>query len=258
MTMLSTAEPGIGSNSGNDGEALTPSSSGDFDILADLRQELEQLSAANRAIFEELQSDTSVDVEGAATTEADAGSPAPRFAPVTCDADWVERQREYEALLEEKSETIRTLNLRVQQLEEGAAPPLSEVEIHDAAVLRMKAALEDQRRQLEEDEEALMRQMREMELALARDRADLARQRAELQRQQTDFQRELEGAARDPNLRERLISMQRRHGDAQGKRSADRSAERPLEPVAAVASVPVPVPPEPPRPKSSIIRRIFG
>lgn len=225
-------------------------SSNEFDILADLRKELEQLSAANREIFEELRSDPALDlgpVDSPVNGDAEAGSP---FAPAVSAEEWAEKEREYEEQLAEKDEQIRILQERVQKLEEEGLD-LDAVQIHDLAVERMKAKLEEQRRQLEQDEEAMMRQTREMELALAKDRAELARHRSELQRLQADFQRELETASRDGDLRERLIALQRRHQESQGKRVVERPAE-PADLPAAVA------PPPPARPKSSLIRRIFG
>ena len=55
--------------------------------------------------------------------------------------------------------------------------------------------------------------MSNLEMALAKDRAELARQRTELQRQQADFAREIETASRDPQLHERLASLHRRQQD---------------------------------------------
>ncbi len=125
---------------------------------------------------------------------------------------WAERQREYENLLDEKSEVIRTLHYRIQELEAqsaaGAATTLTE-DLPDAEnLLRLKRDLEEQRLQLQEDEDAMTEQMRQMELALSRDRAELARQRLEIQRLQADLNREIETATRDPGLRDRLASLQ--------------------------------------------------
>lgn len=248
MTMLTTdPEPGIGADAEvADAGVPSPYSTGDFDILADLRKELEQLSAANQAIFEQLHSDPVVNLDAATPMDAAGAERRPLFVPATTPSEWAQRQAEYEARLQEQSETIQALNLRIEQYEQGLVPALDPEQIHDAAVQRLRKQLEEQRRQLEEDEEALQRQMREMELAMAKDRADLARQRNELLRLQADFQRELETASRDPELRERLIGLQRRQQENQRPRTTP-----PPMPVPALPS-------EPPRPRSSILRRLFG
>jgi DNA repair exonuclease SbcCD ATPase subunit len=139
---------------------------------------------------------------------------------------WNERQREYESLLEEKSEVIRALHLKIQQWQEaasgGGAPgaegapqagPVNNAEEHQK-LLQLKRELDAQRHQLAEDEEALMVQMREMEMSMSRERAELARQRNELARIQSDLNRELEMASRDGGLRDRLAALQRRQEEA--------------------------------------------
>lgn len=136
---------------------------------------------------------------------------------------WAEQQREYEALLEEKSEVIRSLHLKIQQLKEEASQARSGGSVEDSAttealrqeVQQLRQQLERQQRQIEEDEEALHEQMKQMELAMSRERVEMARQRAELQRMYQEYQRELEMAQRDGNLRERLAALQRRQQDGQ-------------------------------------------
>jgi DNA repair exonuclease SbcCD ATPase subunit len=152
--------------------------------------------------------------------------------PDGIEAAWTERQREYEALLEEKSEVIRGLYLKIQELQSGPAavspaeaanaaatdlpatsPPPTDLAATDVSakeVLDLQRQLEEERRQLKDDEEMLMGQMRDMEMAMARDRAELARHRAELQRLHSDLARELENANRDSGLRERLLALTRR------------------------------------------------
>ncbi len=124
---------------------------------------------------------------------------------------WAERQREYEALLEEKSEVIRSLHLKLQERPESARRPANEAVPREEELCQLKEELEDQRRQLQEDEESVMAQMRAMELALSKDRAELARQRQEVQRLQSELNREIEQAGRDSGLRERLQSLRRPH-----------------------------------------------
>ncbi len=129
---------------------------------------------------------------------------------------WLDRQQEYEKLLDEKSEVIRTLHLRLQ--EQPASSGSGSSSSHHSGmvvggqaeeILRLKRGLEEHRRQLDEDEEAMMLQMRQMEMAMAKDRAEMARQRSEIQRMQAEHDRGLEQASRDPQLQERLHHMRR-------------------------------------------------
>jgi chromosome segregation ATPase len=159
--------------------------------------------------------------------------------------DWGERQREYEALLEEKSEVIRILHQKIRDLQEK--PPEVEGDVPSEDDLRqMKKELDDQRRQLEEDEEAMVSQLRAMEMSLSRDRAEMARQRQEVQRLQQELTREIELAGRDPALRDRLNNL---------RRPSDRG-KTPL-PAAAPAAPPA-SPAEPAKKNSGLLRRIFG
>src|SRR5262249_2180220 len=130
------------------------------DELARLRAENGQLRARVEELEQALQ----------------AGSPGQEL--------WLERQKEYETLLEEKSEVIRGLHLKIQEQGDGGgarAPAAADGGEGDGEVQSLKKQLEEQRRQLEEDEEALMQQMRQMEMAMSKDRAELARQRSEIQ-----------------------------------------------------------------------------
>jgi hypothetical protein len=156
------------------------------------------------------------------------------------DDTWVERQREYEALLEEKSEVIRGLYLKLQEQQESARRSPDEPIPKEEELLRIKEELDEQRRQLQADEESLMGQMRHMELALSKDRAELARQRQDVQRMQSELNHEVEQAGRDSGLRERLNSL-RRGQDAPKKD-------------AAVAAPPA----EAAQQHSGLFRRLFG
>lgn len=248
---MSTAllEPGNGS---------TLSSSDEFDLFADLRKELDELSAANRQILDELRSDPTVNL--------DAQDSALAELPVYTEAQWQEREKAHQAEVEEKTDIILNLEAELDKIRTEGLPELSPEEIHDAVVKRMRAELEEQRRQFEEDEAHLMQQLRAMELALAKDRADLARQRAELHRLHADFQRELEHAGRHSELRERLSAFQRRHTET-GKRASEPEVSQATIPtaVALTKHTPVDAPPAPERDKQSggkqpsgLFRRIFG
>ncbi|HMF18364.1 MAG TPA: hypothetical protein VKE98_14235, partial [Gemmataceae bacterium] len=107
---------------------------------------------------------------------------------------------------------------------------------------QIRRELEEDRRRIQEDEEALMVQMRQMEMAMSRERVELARQRSELQRLQTDLNREIEMAARDGSLRDRLQSF---------RKSIDQT------PADVAASVATPTP-SPKKQSSGLLRRIFG
>jgi hypothetical protein len=164
------------------------------------------------------------------------------------DASWEDREREYEALLEEKSEKIRELFVKIQELEkqgggsggggsgkEGGAAPAregpadneellalsDELERERCQIEQERRTLDEDRRQLREDEESMMRQMREMELQMAKERAELARQRNELQRLHGEIRHELELAQRDAAVNERLKLLQRRHREVSGEPADD-------------------------------------
>lgn len=136
------------------------------------------------------------------------------MATASNEDSWTERQKEYEALLEEKSEVIRGLHLKLHELQEGTRRLPNEPVPKEEELQQLKQDLDEQRRQLQEDEESLMTQMREMELALSKDRAELARQRQEVQRLQAELNREIEQAGRDSGLRERLANIRRAHDTA--------------------------------------------
>jgi hypothetical protein len=184
---------------------------------------------------------------------------------------WADKEKEYDSLLEEKSEVIRNLHLKIQEMQERApvksAPLPNEEELQAVCdeLERERAQLELERReiqeeraQLQEDEESLMKQMRDMEMSMSRERAELARQRNDLQRLHNDIKHELELAARDASLRDRLVGLQRRHQDITTRKGAN--------PVAAPSppqAVPPPAAKSPPpkapvKKESSILSRLFG
>lgn len=174
--------------------------------------------------------------------------------------DWSERQREYENLLEEKSEIIRNLHLKMQELQESHSQsshdaPFRAASVHNEELDKARRELEEHRQQLEEDEETLMKQMRDMEMSMSRDRAELARQRAEIQRMHTELAREIEMAARDPGLRERLNSLQRRQQDAaKGKLTAPMQ----MSPQAPAHQTPLPGGDDDSKKSSGFFKRMFG
>lgn len=257
--------------------SLAVDSVAEIDLGVDsLREELERLSAANQELLNEhgsqpdLQLPSVHDDETTILRRENArlrqrveeleALAMQRRQPAGADEAWEERQHEYESLLEEKSEAIRILNHRIQELQQVES-------IDREELLRMKEQLEQDRERMREDEEALMEQARNMEMAMARDRADLARQRSELQRFQQEVAREIELASRDDGLRDRLVNMQRRH-ETPGKRPSTHAMlpEQPARPgtvanlqrPGTVPAVPQPEQPAPPQEKSGLLRRIFG
>lgn len=168
---------------------------------------------------------------------------------------WQERQLEYEALLEEKSEVIRSLHQQIEDMQDsvnlGSAPQASSLAIGASStrvgqaeeILRLKRELEEQRKQLEQDEVEMMAQMRQMELAMARERAEMARQKQEMSRLQADLTREIEQSSRDPDLRERLNTLRRRSDP---------------KPAAAAEKAPEAASAKKDQPSSGFLRRIFG
>lgn len=180
---------------------------------------------------------------------------------------FAEREREYEAMLDEKTEIIQKLHTRIQDLEKQLSEKAAIVPTPDREELlalsdeleRERCQLEQERRtlesdqqQLREDEESMMRQMREMELQMAKERAELARQRNELQRLHSEIRHELELAQRDAAVNERLKLLQRRHKEVEEGSQTPGGETKPI-------------PKTPPTKKDSgsgsgmsIIKRLFG
>ena len=203
--MLTGTLPDARAEAGEDAYSPAPSD-GHLDLLADFRAELQQLTATQRELLQELRSD----------------------AGINLDEEELPRLRKENEQLRARVEQLEQL---LRESPNGSAQGSA---VSDEPTKRQCADVAAQRRQLEEDEAALMQQMREMEMALAKDRAELARQRTELQRQQADFAREIESASRDPALRERLDIL--RPGQHENLRRDNQSAEK----------------------GSGLIRRLFG
>jgi hypothetical protein len=181
--------------------------------------------------------------------------------PDSSDAAYAEQNKEMEALLDEKNEAIRSLHLKVNEIEEELAkkPVPKAATPHEEELMRMNDQLERERRQLQEDEDSMMQQMRDMEIQMAKERAEIARQRNEMQRLHAEIRHELELAARDATLRERLAPLQRRHQDVMTRRG---SSPAPGTGPTPAAQAPAPVPPPaaeepPPKKDSGLLRRLF-
>ena len=206
----------------------------EFFALNDFEEELRLLSAANQQLLHDFQHQEDDQVASAEAPCADTDESALlrlENAELRARIDeleaagagqgeelWLERQREYEMLLEEKSEVIRGLHQKFQEEQESAiggglpanSPMNSGTGLGQAEeIFRLKREMDDQRRQLEQDEQDMISQMRQMELTMAKERAELARQRQEVQRLHAELAREIENSSRDPELRERLHSLRR-------------------------------------------------
>jgi hypothetical protein len=143
----------------------------------------------------------------------------------TNEQAWLERHQEYERLLEEKSELIRSLHFQFKEAQDARAaikptPKEEELLAFSEELERERCQLDQDRRQAEElrqrlteDEQEMLRQMREMEVQMARERADFARQRTELQRILDDIRRELENIERNGHLNQRLGQLRQRFQD---------------------------------------------
>jgi hypothetical protein len=141
-----------------------------------------------------------------------------------------ERMRDYEAMLEEKSDTIRQLHQQVQEAQ--AAQAMAEEEParepvrpqgpvpREEELLALSEELERERRQLQEDEQSLMEQMRQMELSMARERAEMARQRNDLQRLYGEIRHELERLERNGALQSKMEELKSKLQDAATRRGA--------------------------------------
>jgi hypothetical protein len=167
--------------------------------------------------------------------------------------DHAEQDQEFARLLEEKTDVIRELHLKIQELQASSAsqnhqPP---ADIHqEADLVALNEELERERIQLREDEEALMHQMRALEVQMSRERAELARQRADIERLHIQVQHEIEAANKEAAMRERLLPLMRqnqtilRHGSASPQRAAKEPESQPTHTPGAT--------------NSGLFRRLFG
>ncbi len=182
-------------------------------------------------------------------------------------AEGAEATRELEALLEEKSETIRHLHQHVEELQAALADaearaaelanqePVEHVPVpREDELLALSEELERERRQLQEDEQTLMDQMREMEVSMARERAELARQRNDLQRLQADVRHELERLERNGALQSKIDNLKTKLQDV----TARRGARGDVPPPAAPPPPPPPSQPPPPAKGNGLMGRLFG
>jgi len=140
-----------------------------------------------------------------------------------------ERIREYEQLVDEKSETIRQLHQQLQEAQaaldeagkgQAAAAARGGPLPREEELLALSEELERERRQLQEDEQSLMEQMRQMEMSMARERAEMARQRNDLQRLHGEIRHELERLERNGALQSKMEELKMKLQDAATRRGA--------------------------------------
>jgi chromosome segregation ATPase len=220
---------------------------------AEVLQELEALRSENaqlRSLCLELEQ---------ALQEATQNGP-----PVSADVE--ERFKEYEMLMEEKSETIRDLHQQLQQAQTVVAEIEGQLATttnrstgptpREEELLSLSEELERERRQLQEDEQTLMEQMREMEITMARERAEIARQRNDLVRLQQEVHHELERLEKSGAMQSKLDALKSRFQDATVRRGMSQGTTGAAPPPLAQ---PVPQPEEPPKKEEGgLFRRLFG
>jgi chromosome segregation ATPase len=186
-------------------------------------------------------------------------------------SDAAVRMREYESLLEEKTETIRNLhqqlqetqaNLQDAEAQAAQAAQAPTVSRHTGPVpreeelLALSEELERERRQLQEDEQALMEQMREMEIGMAKERAEMARQRNDLQRLQGEIRHELERLEKNGAMQSKIDGLKNRLQDATTRRGAAHATttNSAAQPVNQVQQPEADLPSQ----KNSLMGRLFG
>ncbi|CAN5381181.1 hypothetical protein BH10PLA2_BH10PLA2_25340 [soil metagenome] len=174
-----------------------------------------------------------------------ASKPSPRGSE--------DSESEFARLLEEKTDVIRELHMRIQELQ-AEQPSSQDTPVRanvpqEADLVALNEELERERTQLQEDERALMQQMRVLEVQMSRERAELARQRADVERLHHQVQHELELANKEASMRERLQPlMQQRQGLLRNGSALPQRAPKQSEAQPAPA----------PGTSSGLFRRLFG
>jgi hypothetical protein len=106
-----------------------------------------------------------------------------------------------------------------------------------------------------------MEQMRQMEMTMARERAEMARQRNDLQRLAGEIRHELERLERNGALQTKMDDLKAKLQDATSRRGAAPSgAGRQSNQQQPAAQQPAeqPAPPAAPAPRGSFMGRLFG
>jgi len=188
------------------------------------------------------------------------------------NGDAAAKVREYESLVEEKTETIRNLHQQLQDTQatlqdveaqasqalQAAPPPRPVGPIpREEELLALSEELERERRQLQEDEQTLMEQMREMEVGMAKERAEMARQRNDLQRLQGEIRHELERLEKSGAMQSKIDGLKNKLQDATTRRGAAHGANAP-QPSQSVSHTPAAEAPAPAPQRGTFMGRLFG
>jgi hypothetical protein len=105
----------------------------------------------------------------------------------------------------------------------------------------------------------MTQQMREMEVLMARERAELARQRSEIQRIQDEIRQELERMEKDRGLNEKLVQLRQRFQNVAKVRPSGTVGEPTQVPVTPPPTARAPVEDGTVKRKDSgLMRRLFG
>jgi chromosome segregation ATPase len=183
---------------------------------------------------------------------------------------WAERQKEYETLLDEKTETIRVQAEKIQELENrpppGPATPKEEellamseeLERERCTLQQERRQLEEDRNQLAEDEQTMTQQMREMEVQMAKERADMARQKTELQRIHDEIRHELEKIERNGQLNQRLGQLRQRYQEVSARSGGGGESSAGMQGLPPVAQTEPDSKGDPKKRDSGLLRRFFG
>src|SRR5262249_46079012 len=138
-------------------------------------------------------------------------------------------------LMEEKSETIRQLHQDLQDAralleEQGESKPAARPSgpvPREEELLALSEDLERERRQLQEDEQSLMEQMRQMEMSMARGRAERRRQRKDLEGLYGEIRHELERLERNGALQSKMDELKAKLQDVSPRRGSAPVGGRP-------------------------------
>jgi hypothetical protein len=121
-----------------------------------------------------------------------------RLASLEKEAElWRAREQEYENMLEEKSELIRQLHVKLNEIPKRNSDLPSEEEL-----VALHQELQRERQEFEQERSDMENQFKQMEISLAKERADIARQRSEANRLQSEIKRQIEMLEREAKTKD--------------------------------------------------------
>jgi chromosome segregation ATPase len=146
---------------------------------------------------------------------------------------WQTREKEYEMMLEEKSELIRQLHqqARTAPVAKGDGP--SEEEL-----IALHQELQRERQLLEEDRVALEEQFRQTELQMAKERAEIFKVRNEAQRMQNEIKRQVEILEREAKVRGEMGAFMKLREELQSKENRAPGSKPTIDQAPAVPDMP--------------------